>query len=82
MASETHTLDSKTQMLIWVLLAVVVLGVVYLTIYSRALSEHLLTARGCTGGRQLPPARFASRRTHGRHALTPRGAQASLAARQ
>jgi hypothetical protein len=32
MASETHTLDSKTQMLIWVLLAVVVLGVVYLTI--------------------------------------------------
>ena len=32
MASETHTLNSKTQILIWVVLAVIVLGVVYLTI--------------------------------------------------
>ena len=32
MASETHTLNSKTQILIWVVLAVVVLGVVYLTL--------------------------------------------------
>jgi hypothetical protein len=32
MTSETHTLNSKTQILIWVVLAVVVLGVVYLTL--------------------------------------------------
>ena len=32
MASETHTLTSKGQILIWVVLAVIVLGVVYLTI--------------------------------------------------
>jgi hypothetical protein len=32
MASETHTLDSKTQILIWAVLAVVVLAVVVLTI--------------------------------------------------
>jgi len=32
MASETHTITSKNQILIWVVLAVVVLGVVYLTI--------------------------------------------------
>jgi hypothetical protein len=32
MASETHTLTSKNQILIWVVLAVIVLGLVYFTI--------------------------------------------------
>jgi len=32
MASETHTLTSRNQILIWAVLAVIVLGVVYLTI--------------------------------------------------
>jgi hypothetical protein len=32
MASETHTLTSKNQILIWVVVAVVVLGVVYFTL--------------------------------------------------
>jgi len=32
MVSETHTITSKNQILIWVVLAVVVLGVVYFTI--------------------------------------------------
>lgn len=32
MASETHSLTSRNQILIWVVLAVIVLGVVYLTI--------------------------------------------------
>jgi hypothetical protein len=32
MTSETHTLTNKSQILIWVVLAVVVLGVVYLTL--------------------------------------------------
>jgi hypothetical protein len=32
MASETHTLNSKNQIMIWVALAVVVLAVVYFTI--------------------------------------------------
>jgi hypothetical protein len=32
MASETHTLNNRNQILIWVVLAVVVLAVVYFTI--------------------------------------------------
>jgi hypothetical protein len=32
MTSETHTITNKNQILIWVVLAVVVLGVVYFTI--------------------------------------------------
>jgi hypothetical protein len=32
MASETHTLNSRNQILIWVVLAVVVLAVIYFTI--------------------------------------------------
>ncbi len=32
MVSETHTITSKNQILIWVVLAVIVLGVVYFTI--------------------------------------------------
>jgi hypothetical protein len=32
MASETHTINSRNQIVIWVALAVVVLGLVYFTI--------------------------------------------------
>jgi hypothetical protein len=32
MASETHTLTSRNQILIWAVLALIVLGVVYLTL--------------------------------------------------
>jgi hypothetical protein len=32
MAGETHTLSNKSQILLWVAVAVVVLGVVYFTI--------------------------------------------------